>query len=127
MKDLHHPLARARGLGSAKSGVHHWTAQRISSVLLLFLLPWLTYALVCLASKSYEEAAAFVAVPWNASLLILSLLVLLYHAMLGMQVVIEDYVHKPALEFALHLLVRGATLLGMALGLIFILKPALGS
>jgi len=127
MKDLHHPVARARGLGSAKSGVHHWKAQRISAVLLLFLLPWLAYALVCIASSTHAEAVAFVTTPWNASLLMLSLLVLLYHAMLGMQVVIEDYVHKPAAEFALHLLVRGGTLLGMVLGITYILKLALGS
>ncbi len=127
MNDMTHPLARARGHGSARSGVHHWLAQRISAILLLFLIPWLMYALICNAAASHAEAVAFVARPWNATLLMLSVLILLYHGMLGLQVVIEDYVHQRALELALHFIVRAATILGAALGIIHILKMALGA
>ena len=126
MTHLSHPLARARGLGSAKSGVHHWLAQRISAVLLLLLLPWLAYGLVCLVGTGQQEAAAFIARPWNATLLLLSLLVLLYHGMLGLQVVIEDYVHQRAIELILHVVVRAATLFAAVLGGVFILRLALG-
>ena len=122
-----HPLARARGHGSAKSGVHHWLSQRISAVVLLFLIPWLLYALIRNAGGSHAEAVAFIAQPWNATLLILSVLVLLYHGMLGLQVVIEDYVHRRTLELILHFVVRAGTMLAATLGVIHILKIALGA
>jgi len=122
-----HPLARARGHGSAKSGVHHWLAQRISAVLLLLLIPWLMYALVVNAGAGHSEAVSFIARPWNAILLILSLLALLYHSMLGLQVVIEDYVHVRGLELALHFGVKTGTLLGAIIGVIHILKLTVGA
>ena len=127
MSNTTNPLARARGHGSAKSGVHHWFAQRVTAVLLLFLIPWMMYALVSGAGATHAEAVAFIALPWNATLLILSLLVLLYHGMLGMQVVIEDYVHQRAVELFLHFAVRTATMIGAILGVIQILKVALGA
>jgi len=127
MSDMKHPLARARGHGSAKSGVHHWLLQRVSAGMLIFLLPWLTYSLVQLAGASHAEAQSFVAKPWNATLLLLSLLLLLYHGMLGLQVVVEDYVHQRALELSLHFALRAATLLAATLGIIHILKLTLGA
>jgi len=127
MSDMRHPLARARGHGSAKHGVHHWTAQRATAVLLLLLIPWLMYSLISLSGADHAEAASYVANPWNASLLILSLLVLLYHAVLGMQVVIEDYVHHRVLELVLHLFIRTIGIIGAILGSIHILKLALGA
>lgn len=127
MSHMQHPLARARGHGSAKSGVHHWLVQRISAGMLLLLLPWLTYSLLQLAGASYAEAQAFVAEPWNATLLLLSLLLLLYHGMLGLQVVIEDYVHHRALELSMHFVLRAATLLAATLGVIHIMKLTLGA
>ena len=127
MSHMQHPLARARGHGSAKSGVHHWLVQRVSAGMLVLLLPWLTYSLLQLAGASHAEAQAFVAEPWNATLLLLSLLLLLYHGMLGLQVVIEDYVHHRALELSLHFVLRAATLLAATLGVIHIMKLTLGS
>jgi succinate dehydrogenase / fumarate reductase, membrane anchor subunit len=124
---MQHPLARARGHGSAKSGVHHWLAQRVSAGMLVLLLPWLAYSLLQLAGASHEQARAFTAAPWNATLLLLSLLLLLYHGMLGLQVVIEDYVHHRALELSLHFVVRAATLLAATLGIIHVLKLTLGA
>ena len=121
------PLARARGKGSAKRGVDHWFAQRASAVLLLFLVAWLVYAMVNLAGADYEQAAGFVGRPHNAALMALTLVTLLYHAVLGLQVVIEDYVHQPASEFLLHFLVRAGALLGGIYGLIIIIKLALGA
>jgi len=122
-----HPLARARGYGSAKSGLHHWLSQRVSAVLLLLLIPWLVFAIISNSGSNHADVAAFIAQPWHATLLILSLLVLLYHGMLGLQVVIEDYVHQRALELALHLLVRAGTLLGAVLGAISTLKLVFGA
>jgi succinate dehydrogenase / fumarate reductase membrane anchor subunit len=121
------PLARARGHGSAKSGVHHWFAQRASAVLLIFLVAWMIYAAFALAGADHAAAEAFLARPLNAALAILLIVALLYHAMLGVQVVIEDYVHQPAAEVVLHFLVRAGAWFGMALGVVLVLKIAVGA
>ena len=101
------PLARARGHGSARGGTGHWFQQRASALILTPLLIWFTYAILTLASASYAEAVAFVSAPFNAGAFILLVISVLYHAMLGLQVVIEDYVHQPGLEFGLQLVVKG--------------------
>ena len=121
------PLATARGHGSAKSGVHHWYAQRASAVLLIVLTGWLIFAMIQLAGADHATAARFISQPFNAAFLILLLVTLLYHAMLGLQVVIEDYVHHPVLEVILHFATRAGAVFGMALGIIHVLKLALGA
>ena len=121
------PLARARGLGSAKEGVHHWYVQRASAILLIFLVAWMIYAMFSLAGTGYAEAAEFVARPVNAAFLSVLLVTLFYHAMLGLQVVIEDYVHNQALEGVLYFMTRAGGYFGMALGIIHVLKLALGA
>ena len=120
------PLAKARGLGSAKDGVRHWYAQRASAVLLIFLLGWMIYSVFSLAGGGYEASRAFIANPVNAALLSLLLVVILYHAMLGLQVVIEDYVHQAAMEITLYFLTRAGAYIMMALGIVHIMKLALG-
>jgi succinate dehydrogenase / fumarate reductase membrane anchor subunit len=121
------PLARARGHGSAKEGVHHWYAQRASAILLIVLVGWLLFAIMRLSGADHTEAAAFVAQPVNAAFLALLLVTMFYHAMLGLQVVIEDYVHHPVLEVVLYFLTRAGAFFGMALGIIYVLKLALGA
>jgi succinate dehydrogenase / fumarate reductase membrane anchor subunit len=121
------PLARARGHGSSKEGVHHWYAQRASAILLFFLVGWLVYSMIRLAGTGHSEAVEFISSPTNAAFLIVFLVALFYHAMLGLQVVIEDYVHQPAVEVVLLLLTRAGAYIGMALGIIHVLKLAIGS
>jgi len=121
------PLARARGLGSAKEGVHHWYAQRASALLLIVLIGWLIYAMITLAGADHDAASSFIARPTNAAFLVLLLVTLFYHAMLGLQVVIEDYVHNQVLEVILYFLTRAGAWFGMALGIIHVLKLALGA
>lgn len=116
------PLARARGLGSAKHGVHHWWMQRATALLLIFLTAWLLYAMVSLNGSSFEQVKVFMASPCNAVCAVLLAIAGLYHAMLGMQVVIEDYIHAPALEIFLQLAVRAACYIGMVVSVIYILK-----
>ena len=89
------PLARARGLGSAHSGVHHWMAQKIKALANIPLTLWAVWSVVTLAATgaSYDTVWAFFRQPSHAVLMILFLLSVLYHAKLGLQVVIEDYVH----------------------------------
>jgi len=121
------PLGKARGHGSAKEGVHHWYAQRASAILLIFLVGWLIFAMFRLADAAHADAVAFISSPTNAAFLVVLLVSLLYHAMLGLQVVIEDYVHQPVLEVILYFLSRAGAYIGMAIGIIHILKLALGA
>ncbi|MBT8047913.1 MAG: succinate dehydrogenase, hydrophobic membrane anchor protein [Xanthomonadales bacterium] len=125
--NMRNPLATARGLGSAKEGVHHWYAQRASALMLIVLVGWLVFAMIRLSDADHAAASAFIAQPVNAAFLILLLVTLLYHAMLGLQVVIEDYVHHAVLEVVMHFLTRAGAFFGMALGIIHVLKLALGA
>jgi succinate dehydrogenase / fumarate reductase membrane anchor subunit len=124
---MRNPLERARGHGSAKAGVHHWYAQRASALLLIVLVGWLIYAMTRLSGADHTAASSFIAQPANAAFLVLLIVALLYHAMLGLQVVIEDYVHHPVLEVVLFFISRAAAFFGMTLGIIHALKLALGA
>ena len=95
---LRSPLGQARGLGSAKSGVDHWWAQRVTAVALIPLALWFVFSIACLAGEDAATVTAWVAQPFNAVLTLLFLLALFYHSELGCQVVIEDYVHSEGLK-----------------------------
>jgi succinate dehydrogenase / fumarate reductase membrane anchor subunit len=87
-------LGRARGLGSAKSGLHHWWAQRVTAIALLPLSLYFVLSVLMLAGASRAQMAAFMGEPWNTVLYLCLIAALFYHLSLGMQVVIEDYVHN---------------------------------
>ncbi len=91
MTDLRTPLARARGLGTAKDGLHHWWAQRITAVALVPLVVWFAISLVMLSGDDYAAVRAWIGSPLVMVLLILTISVGLHHGQLGMQVVFEDY------------------------------------
>ena len=111
MNGLRHPLAAARGLGSAKNGTGHWWVLRLSSLALLLLTPWfVAWALGMVGADQYTVRQS-IARPLNASLMIAFVLSLFWHSQLGLQVVIEDYVHGWK-EWALQVLVRFACALG---------------
>lgn len=118
------PLARARGLGTARHGVQHWYLQRATALLLVILIGWLIYAMVTLSGSGYEAARVFVSKPWNAAAAVLLAIAGMYHAMLGIQVVIEDYVHTPALELFLQLTVKALCYAVMAVSVIYIIRIA---
>ena len=98
------PTASARGLGSAKSGTGHHIKQRVSAIALLFLIPWFLYAVIAASRGGYDGATAWLAQPWNAILMILTLGAAFYHMRLGMQVVIEDYIQKAGMKQGLLIL-----------------------
>ena len=104
MTDLRTPLARARGLGSGKTGTSHFWYQRVTAVALMLLVPWLVWMLAGMAGGDVESVRATIARPWNAILLAAFCVAMFWHAKLGMQVVIEDYVHTRGVEITLHLL-----------------------
>ena len=91
--ELRSSLGRVRGLGSANEGVGHWWAQRVTAIALVPLSLWFVVAAISLMGADYAEYQAWIGLFGNALLMILTVLVLFYHAHLGMQVVIEDYVH----------------------------------
>ncbi len=119
-------LGRARGLGSAKEGLAHWWAQRVSAVALVPLCLWFVVSFVGLAAGEHAAVVAWVASPAVAVLLVLLIVTLLYHTVLGLQVVLEDYVHGEALKIASLLLVQFAAAVLGAAGIFAVLHIALG-
>ena len=93
-KDTRSPLARAIGLGSAKSGVEHWWAERISAIALIPLTLWFIGSIVAHTGSDYAAFTEWLRRPYVAILMIALLIALFYHAALGLQVVIEDYQHS---------------------------------
>ncbi len=86
------PLGTARGLGSAKAGTEHWMVQRLTAIALLPLTLWFVWSLLCMAGADYATFTAWLANPLIAVLMSAFSLMLFYHAALGLQVVVEDYV-----------------------------------
>lgn len=115
MKTRRSPLARARGLGAAGEGVAHWWAQRLTAVALVPLLLWFAASVCAMTGADHEEVRAWIADPAVAILLILTTVAGFHHAQLGVQVVIEDYVHAAWLKIASIVLVKFAAFaLGVA-------------
>ncbi len=98
---LRTPLKAARGLGSAKEGVAHWWAQRVSAVALVPLSLWFVASLFSLFRAERFEIAEWLSGPVNATLMVLLLGFTFWHAKLGLEVVIEDYVHRECCKRAL--------------------------
>ena len=104
--DRRTPLARVRGLGSAKDGVGHWWAQRLTAIALIPLVVWFAISLVMLSGADYTVVRAWIGSPLVMMLLGLTIAVGLHHAQLGMQVVIEDYVGGDGWKLALIVIVK---------------------
>lgn len=126
MNDLRHPLERAHNHGSAGDGVGHWWAQRFSAIVLVLLTGWLVWALTTLVGADHAAASALLAHPFHAAMAILFVIAGFYHGQLGLQVVVEDYVHHRVAEIVLLLAVKLLAILGGLLAVIAILKLAVG-
>ena len=106
MEDRRTPLARARGLGSAKDGVGHWWAQRLTAIALIPLVVWFAISLIMLSGADYTVVRAWIGSPLVMMLLTLTIVVGLHHGQLGLQVVIEDYVGNDGWKLALIVIVK---------------------
>ena len=91
--NMRSPLSRARGLGSAKTGTDHWWAQRLTALALIPLVIWFVVSMIIVTGADHAAAVEFISSPINAVLLILLIVATFHHGQLGLQVVIEDYVH----------------------------------
>ena len=119
------PLARARGLGSAKSGLHHWWHQRLTALAMVPLMVISLGLVAMIGTLDYDGAMALMANPFVAALLLLLVVVGFYHAGLGLQVVLEDYVSAEGTRLALILIVKMCLFALAIVTLLSILKVAI--
>ena len=125
MKDLRSPLSRARGLGSAKDGTEHFWHQRLTSLLLVPLVLWLGFSLAAMP-VDHATLVEWIARPLVTVALVLLIAVLFYHAQLGLQVVIEDYVASHSRRTVTLLLSNLACLVFGLVGVVSVLRIAFG-
>jgi succinate dehydrogenase / fumarate reductase membrane anchor subunit len=123
---LRSPLGRVRGLGSAKSGTEHFWAQRVTAVALIPLTLWFVFSVMSLGGADHAAASAWMQSPVNAVLLLLLIVATFHHMQLGMQVVIEDYIHVEALKIGALVIVKGASLLLGVAAAFAVLKVSFG-
>ncbi len=120
------PLGRARGLGSARLGTGHWLAQRITAVALIPLSLWFVMSVMIYMRADYATVSIWLHSPVVSVLLVLLLATLYYHAFLGLQVVIEDYVHDEWLKVSTLMLIKFMCVLLAAAGIFATLRVAFG-
>ncbi len=118
------PLGRVRGLGSAKGGTHHWWVQRVSSMALLPLTIWFALSAASLAGASYETTVAWIARPWNALLLLVTIGISFQHTASGMQVIIEDYANQEWLKMGAILAIKAICVLAALASALAVLRIA---
>lgn len=123
---LRTPLGRVRGLGSAKDGTMHWWMQRVTAVLLAPLSIWFLFCALPMLGAGYADARVWVAQPLNAFLTLSLVLAVVYHALLGVQVVIEDYFHTRWLEVALLTAIRLIAFLAALATALAVVRIAVG-
>lgn len=124
---LRSPLGRVLGLGTAKDGTSHWWGQRVSAIALLFLGLWFAVSLATMPGFNHAEAVTFIGRPVNSILLLLLSVSLAYHSYLGVQVIIEDYMHAPGLKLISLVLSRFAHVLLAVAAVFSVLKIGLNA
>jgi len=109
------PISRVRGLGSAEDGTHHWWMQRLTAIALVPLTIWFVVSMICLANADHATVSAWLATPLTAVLMLLFVIATFYHLQLGLQVVIEDYIHGEAAKMTCLIVLKlGSFALGVA-------------
>ncbi|MDY7099398.1 MAG: succinate dehydrogenase, hydrophobic membrane anchor protein, partial [Pseudomonadota bacterium] len=116
-----------RGLGPSHEGAHHWLVHRVSAISNLVLMSWLVISLLTLSDFSYEGMVSWLAQPINAVAMILLVFSLFWHAKMGLQVLIEDYVHNSGSKFGLLTLLNLAAFGGGAFAIFSVASLAFGA
>lgn len=124
--DLRNPLQRVRGLGSARDGVSHWWRQRVTAAAMVLLVVWFVVTLLSMLHGDYGQARATLAEPWNAVLMIAFTTTMFWHMQLGLQVVIEDYVHSRGLAVVSQVVIRFLAVLFALASALAVVRVALG-
>ena len=118
------PLGRVRGLGAAGEGAEHWWHERLSSIAALLLYVWLIVSLLRLPALDYATLSQWLGQPFAAVPMLLLVATSFWHAKMGLQVVVEDYVHEEGGKFFWIVLINFAAILAAALAMFAILKVA---
>jgi succinate dehydrogenase / fumarate reductase, membrane anchor subunit len=124
---LRSPLRRVMGLGSARGGAGHWYGQRVSAVALVLLGLWLVLSFATLGGASHARVVVWLSAPLSSALAVLLVLTVAWHAVLGLQVVIEDYVPQKGRRTALLLAVKFALAVAAVVGVLAVLRIAFGA
>ena len=124
---LRSPLGRVLGLGTAKDGTSHWWGQRVSAIALSILGLWFAWTLVTMTDFGHASVVAEIGRPMNSVLFLLLSMTLAYHSYLGVQVVIEDYVHAPGTKLLALVASRFAHILLAAAAVFAVLKIGLNA
>lgn len=119
-------IGRVRGLGASHHGAHHWLVQRFTAIGNLVLMTWLLVSLALLGDYGHANVVKWLAHPVNATAMILLVTSLFWHARLGLQVLIEDYLHEPGTKFGAIALLNLATIGGGAFGIFSVAALAFG-
>ncbi len=122
---LRSALGQVKGLGSAKAGLEHWRGQRLTALCLIPLTLWFVYALMGIVYAPHAEVVDWIRTPYVTVLLLALVIALFRHLQLGLQVVLEDYLHLPWLQITTQVLLRGSAALGALIAAVSILKIAL--
>lgn len=120
------PLKRVRGLGSAKVGAHHWWHERLTAIATLVLLVWLIVSLIRMPGLDHATLTQWLAAPLAAVPMLLLIVSVFWHLKMGLQVIVEDYVHSDGPKLFWITLINFLSLLGAGLAIFAVLKIALG-
>ena len=120
-------IGRVRGLGSAHSGSHHWLVQRFTAVGNVVTTSWFVASLALLPKFSFITVHDWLAHPVPAMMLGLMIVTTVWHARLGMQVMVEDYVHEAGAKFAVFAAMNLAAFAAVGFGLLCVIRLALGA
>jgi succinate dehydrogenase / fumarate reductase membrane anchor subunit len=122
---LRSPLGRARGLGSARAGSHHWWSQRLTAIALVPLTLWFIFSVIHMAGATHQAVIAWLSSPLTLGLMLALIVATFHHLQLGVQVVIEDYVHDERAKLSAVLVVKALCILLALICIVSVLKIGL--
>jgi succinate dehydrogenase / fumarate reductase membrane anchor subunit len=124
---LRSPLRRVTGLGSARGGAGHWYAQRVTAVALVLLGLWLVVSFATLGGATHARVVEWLSSPLSSALAVLLVLTAAWHSLLGLQVVVEDYVTDKGIRAAVLIAVKFALAVAAVVGVLAVLRIAFGA